>query len=325
MLELELAAAATPEEVARMALDGLSRTIGFDHGSIQLLDFEADAATVLAGSGPGGPVGTGETVDLTTFGVGFELLQGRPMTAVELTAGDSGDRLASCLAAAGYGSYLHLPLLARGSLIGSLLLASRDPAGLGAGRTAFAEALGVALGLALHDSNLLATVERLAVVDTLTGLLTRRQLFEVGRYEVQRARRYQRQLAAAMVDVDHFKRVNDRWGHRVGDLVLTEVAGRCRTGLRDVDLVGRYGGEEFAVLLPETDLVGGGLVAERIRETLASRPVEAAGHRLEITVSLGVTVLGAADGSLEALLSRADRALYDAKQGGRNRVVSLAP
>ncbi|MCB2187056.1 MAG: sensor domain-containing diguanylate cyclase [Deltaproteobacteria bacterium] len=160
----------------------------------------------------------------------------------------------------------------------------------------------------------------LATTDGLTGLPNRRHFLELGRRELERARRYGLPLTALMLDVDHFKRVNDTYGHEVGDQVLVELAGLVRRALRAHDLVGRLGGEEFGVLLPETGVQEGLAVAERLRESLAARTVETRGGRLSVTASLGLGAYRPETSDLEALLREADQALYAAKEAGRNCV-----
>ncbi len=170
--------------------------------------------------------------------------------------------------------------------------------------------------------NALEEVERLAITDSLTGLYSRRHLFELAAHEFQRARRYQLPLSVMMVDIDEFKRVNDTHGHAIGDQVLQKVAERCRKELREVDVIGRYGGDEFVALLPETGLSAAGQVAERLRKNIAERTLDTKAGRITVTVSLGIALLD--DGHLtpESLLDQADQALYAAKQNGRNQVWS---
>lgn len=166
-------------------------------------------------------------------------------------------------------------------------------------------------------------LERMAITDVLTGLPNRRALDLTLEVELQRSRREQRELALLMVDIDHFKRVNDTYGHATGDAVLAEVAHRVqRATHRPGDFVCRYGGEEFVVVLPETPSAGADAVAERIRANVASIPVVTHGMSIEITVSVGIAVQRADDGPGE-LIARSDTALYTAKRAGRNRVARL--
>jgi two-component system cell cycle response regulator len=129
-----------------------------------------------------------------------------------------------------------------------------------------------------------------------------------------------------MTDIDHFKAVNDKWGHDGGDRVLREFAGRLRKNVRGIDLACRYGGEEFAVVMPDTEAHIAEKVAERIRAEIASAPFVVAGDgtAIEVTVSVGVSSLKPYADGVEALMKRADVALYEAKSGGRNRVVAKA-
>ena len=160
-----------------------------------------------------------------------------------------------------------------------------------------------------------------ARVDYLTGLFNRRHFIEQGELELSRALRYNNQLSAFMIDIDYFKQVNDTHGHRAGDMVLQALSRLCKEALRDVDLLGRMGGEEFAVLLPETSHEKAIEVAERLRETIEETPIVIeTGLPLHITVSIGVTTLTGKDSNIDMLLNQADTALYQAKEAGRNRV-----
>ncbi|WP_280552778.1 sensor domain-containing diguanylate cyclase [Halomonas sp. 25-S5] len=162
-------------------------------------------------------------------------------------------------------------------------------------------------------------LEQLAQHDPLTGAANRRHFFERAAEELARARRHGDALSLVMLDLDHFKRINDHWGHATGDRVLQAFAAGVRSLLRREDLFGRIGGEEFVVLLPATGLEGALPLAERLRRQTEGLDLEENGERVSVTTSAGVATLGAGDASTDALLQRADEALYAAKRAGRNR------
>lgn len=159
----------------------------------------------------------------------------------------------------------------------------------------------------------------IAQVDHLTGALTRRGFVDQAQREIERTRRYGRASSVVMLDIDHFKRVNDTYGHAVGDQVLKQIAGIAEITLRPSDVFGRLGGEEFALLLPETTGTAAVIAAERLRREIAAHPVTLpGGGALNVTASFGVAELPASVSSLNAWLDRADTMLYAAKSGGRN-------
>ena len=165
------------------------------------------------------------------------------------------------------------------------------------------------------------TLRRLATQDSLTGLFNRRYFFTVAKREFQRSQRYGHPLALLLLDIDYFKRINDRYGHRAGDQVLRTVAAILREGLRQVDIPCRYGGEEFVMLLPETPLDTAMAAAQRLGATLAETPIQTEKGPVPVTVSIGVAaLLNGENLTLEVLLERADQAMYAAKQAGRNQV-----
>jgi diguanylate cyclase (GGDEF)-like protein/PAS domain S-box-containing protein len=163
-------------------------------------------------------------------------------------------------------------------------------------------------------------LRRLATTDPLTGINNRRHFLEIAEIEVGRARRYFHPLSAMMLDIDFFKKVNDTYGHAVGDEVLRAMTKICTDLLRKGDAMGRIGGEEFAIILPDTALEGALHLAERLRHAIEENVVDVAGERVRFTCSLGVTQMGAGDHSFETVILRADEALYESKRNGRNRV-----
>lgn len=165
-------------------------------------------------------------------------------------------------------------------------------------------------------------LERLATVDALTGLYNRRHFMETGTHEQARTHRYGSPMALIVVDADGFKQINDTWGHPAGDRVLKGLAHVMLDSVRDQDTVGRLGGEEFAVILPETDQAGAVAIAERMRAAVQAMTLAIAddGTALGVTVSVGIATVDNHNDSFEAALGRADKALYRAKELGRNRV-----
>jgi diguanylate cyclase (GGDEF)-like protein len=157
-----------------------------------------------------------------------------------------------------------------------------------------------------ENLRLLEEVKKLAVLDPLTGVNNRRAFFEEAEREFARSLRYQRPLAVIMIDVDKFKFINDSSGHLAGDAVLMEIADTIRTQLRDLDHFGRYGGDEFIILLPESDLAGGRLIAERITTAISSLEIKLEGLLFHPSITAGVADYIPSDRSLAALISRAD-------------------
>jgi diguanylate cyclase (GGDEF)-like protein/PAS domain S-box-containing protein len=167
-----------------------------------------------------------------------------------------------------------------------------------------------------------AELTRLATTDALTGIANRRHFIAELEQEMARIQRVAEPAAVLMLDLDYFKRINDSHGHAAGDAVLQSFARATQSNLRKIDLVGRLGGEEFAILLPETRIEAARLFAERLRQHIATMTVASDGIQIQITVSIGLTALTRADTRADAVLARADQALYQAKAGGRNRVAT---
>ncbi len=240
----------------------------------------------------------------------------------EILAGDVGSVLrTSQLVHDPY--HLVVPLVVHGRLLG-VLEAMNDPDSpefsvhqLGTLQAAAAQA-----AVAIENHLLFGEVQRLAITDELTGVHSRRHLFELGQREFAQSVRFRKPLSAIMFDLDHFKSINDTLGHLVGDEVLEGVANRCANVLREIDVLGRYGGEEFAVILPDASAADASVVAERVRRAIADEPVETARGPVAVTVSLGVAEAGPGVLDLKTLLDRADAAMYSAKQAGRDRVMA---
>jgi diguanylate cyclase (GGDEF)-like protein/PAS domain S-box-containing protein len=174
---------------------------------------------------------------------------------------------------------------------------------------------------AIQNALLYAEVQRLATIDNVTKQYNRNKFFELGELEMYRFRRTDQPLAAIMLDLDNFKEVNDQFGHTIGDQVLFTVAERCRESIRMFDILGRYGGDEFAILLPGASIDEAMEIAERIRQTILNTEISTSQGMVHVSISLGIAQATEKTTSLPVLLNRADHALYLAKGNGRNRVV----
>jgi diguanylate cyclase (GGDEF)-like protein len=188
-----------------------------------------------------------------------------------------------------------------------------------------AVAIGHQVSLAIQRARLIEetrVLKKWAVTDSLTGLDNRRYTLEMGELEFQRARSLKRPMAALMLDIDFFKEVNDKYGHSAGDQVLKTVAGRFRQQLRNIDMLGRYGGDEFIVMLIDTGLEGAQAIGERLLLCVSEVPFETERGSIPLSVSIGVSAMTEDCPDLASLIDQADKALYEAKQKGRNRVQS---
>ncbi|MEI8167119.1 MAG: sensor domain-containing diguanylate cyclase, partial [Chloroflexales bacterium] len=165
-------------------------------------------------------------------------------------------------------------------------------------------------------------LHQLAATDGLTGITNRRRFMEVAAGEIKRAARLKHPLALALVDLDHFKQINDTYGHAIGDEALKALTCICRRTIREIDVQARFGGDEFVVLFPETTLDAAHAIMERVRLAVSAQSVDVNSRQVALTISVGIASLASASTSLDALIEHADQALYQAKAAGRNRVVT---
>jgi diguanylate cyclase (GGDEF)-like protein len=222
------------------------------------------------------------------------------------------------------GPPLTVSLDTEGEHVGSLLIYPEPGRPFSEDEGRLAHWLAAQASIALENARLHRAVEQQAITDHLTGLANRRRFSETLSLEVSRAERFAGTLALVLADLDDFKRVNDRYGHQVGDDVLRRFSDLMRESVREFDLAGRHGGEEFAILLPETDLAGGVRLAERLADELRrARFIVRGSDEFSVTSSFGVAAFPEA-ASAEQLMLAADRALYQAKKEGKNRVVGAA-
>ena len=213
-----------------------------------------------------------------------------------------------------------MPLIAQNKIIGLLAIDSEEPADFSAEDIKIAMEFANQVSNSLENARLFQETQTQALTDELTGIYNRRGLFQEGQFEFQRARRINRPFTVMMFDIDYFKKVNDQYGHAAGDQLLHHFAQHCLKTSRATDLVGRYGGEEFIILLSETNLEAARLIGERLRQFIMNTPFETDAGKITITSSIGIAEAGKQD-TLETVIERADAALYKAKNLGRNRVV----
>lgn len=316
----EAAAAVTSalelDQVLDHILTQLERVIPYHSAAIFLR--EADQVQIVAGRGFPDP----NRVIGTAFSIDDPLLQEAMRARAPLILADaqSDPRFQGWCGTTYTRGWLGVPLIVRDELIGFLTLDSTQPNAYGESECSLASAFANQAAIAIDNARLFRQVHQLAITDSLTGIYNRRHFFDLANKEFERARRYGRSLALIMWDIDHFKIVNDTFGHLVGDQVLKVVAERSRKHLREIDLLARYGGEEFVALLPEVHLNAACEVGERLRAAIGEHPILVGEHEVRITVSIGMAILDDGCPNVEILLDRADQALYQAKNAGRNRV-----
>jgi diguanylate cyclase (GGDEF)-like protein len=222
--------------------------------------------------------------------------------------------------------FVLVPVITDDAVIALMRLSRPSKKPFTADELRFLEAVANQTALALERVKLIAFLENLSITDALTGIANRRHFEWRLSEEIERARRYKYPLSTLMLDLDHFKQVNDNYGHQIGDIVLQQVAQRLRRILRRTDFLARYGGEEFIVLAPQTPADRALILAERLRQVIAESPIPVADNlQIHITISIGVAVFPNHAQNENELVRAADAALYKAKQMGRNRVCMFEP
>jgi diguanylate cyclase (GGDEF)-like protein len=222
----------------------------------------------------------------------------------------------------GYRSFLAIPLIAQDRALGCMNLYLTDGHEFDADEIQLLSTFASQAAISIENARLFEETRQLAITDELTGLANHRQFYNQLAREFRRAQRYRRPLTLLMLDLDHFKQYNDRFGHLAGDQALREIGEVLRRNARDVDILARYGGEEFAIILPETDLERAIIQAERTRVAIASHAFRGkdSSPKGDLTVSVGVAALTPGMRKIEELVHDADQALYRAKSQGRNRL-----
>ncbi len=324
--ELRLLQAEDLDSLLVVLVDGLRSSYGLEYVSVVLSDPDHDIRHLL--------LANGTPVESYANLVVAESLTGLAPQYIALHQPWLGafagcDHQMICPDAAGVKSLAMIPIKHRGKLIGSINLCSRDASRFTSGHASdFLAHLGVIASYCVENTVNRARLLRSGFTDVLTGWNNRRYLSVRLGEELARARRDGNGIICLMLDVDHFKDVNDTWGHAAGDAVLRELAQRIESQVRASDVAARYGGEEFVVLLPSTDVSAAKLLAERVRAAIAKTPFDLpSGDRASITVSIGISEVypkPAADDLKtlgDSLVARADVALYAAKSAGRDCVM----
>jgi two-component system cell cycle response regulator len=329
--DLEIVGAATFPELVGTIFRTLPATSDLEIVTLCLVDPEADIQTVMQRLG----VDFAKFPHLVFVGSASTLGFGPSLTVPpKPLMGPWLPRMHQPMfpqAPAGLQSVALVPLMRNRRIIGSLNLGSLDPArftpALG---TDFLEHMASIIAICLENVISNEMLKYIGLTDSLTGVYNRRYIDRRLLEEIGRARRQAYRISCMYIDIDHFKAVNDSVGHQGGDEVLREVAARIKAELRLSDALGRFGGEEFVVLLVDANIESAAICAQRIRASVADRPFElSSGEKLPISVSIGVATLDdferdhAIEGVAQQLVAQADSALYQAKEAGRNKVVSF--
>ncbi|WP_437326090.1 sensor domain-containing diguanylate cyclase [Sorangium sp. So ce381] len=226
-------------------------------------------------------------------------------------------------------SIIVLPLVVHDRPLGTLVLGSRRRAAFTDSVRSTLEVLASHMAVSLSNARMVRRLEELATMDGLTGLLNKRAMLEVADQKITAARRFSRRLSVLVTDIDHFKKVNDTYGHDVGDVIIKGLGDVLRRAKRTTDAVARFGGEEFVVICEETDARGAMLLAERVREELGRTTFHAAGSngpvQCQVTCSIGIATYPEAGSTWEELFKAADESLYVSKRSGRNRSTAWSP
>jgi diguanylate cyclase (GGDEF)-like protein len=312
---LELAAELDLDQVLERVLRCLKEAVPFHRAMILLV--EKEEVRVGAVEGEALPAADVLNRKLKNYLL-VQQMSGSPETVRVPVA--HGDHPSDALVPLDAASFMAVPLIHNQKLTGCLVLESRRPGQYDVAEQIMTEAVASQAAIAIQNAALFQKVREQALTDPLTGVYNRRYFFEMGNLEIEQARRSGRGLGVILLDLDHFKQVNDTYGHLAGDQILAQVAHILREQVRSSDVICRYGGEEFAVLLPEINMMGALQVAERLNQEIYRTSVTSRKGEVRVSVSMGVAMLDAETHTIDDMLHQADRALYAAKQAGRNCV-----
>jgi diguanylate cyclase (GGDEF)-like protein/PAS domain S-box-containing protein len=314
-LSADLANCMDEREVCQRVVRGLHDTLGYDNLGIFLVDKEKDERVMTASAG------------WDQAPTEWRISNREGLGGIVIESGKlhyTPDVRLSPVYIPGISNALSevdLPIISGDEVIGVLNVESTKLNAFTENDFAILTAAVSQTALAIQRARLFKQVQQLAITDDLTGVNNRRNFIALAELEFSRSRRYQRPVTALMVDVDNFKNINDTYGHATGDQALHALAQYLLRNLRRIDILGRFGGDEFAVILSETDLAGGIVTAERLRQSASEMSIHTKGGDINLTVSVGVATAVGNYPDLTTLIERADNALLAAKDGGRDRIM----
>ncbi|MBU8894812.1 diguanylate cyclase [Corallococcus sp. H22C18031201] len=324
----ELNRAGSPDQVFVAVLESTRQLAGLDFCAVTLVS-EQDGKRVHRVARMTGVTAQGKALEGRTFvdnnGLVANVVRyGAPLPGRDIKAMDRQVIFDDETQIRGLGALKIFPLVAGDRILGTLVAGSRKKSVFEQDVLRMIEVIAIQAAQAVLRAQLYEQMERMATTDGLTGLLNHRTFQSRADEILAQARRYQRKCSIVLTDVDHFKSVNDTYGHPTGDLVLKGVARIIKSMARDTDVVARYGGEEFVLIMPETDVPGAKAIAERIREAVMAEVFQTEMGPLKVTMSLGVSTFP--DNGLEKqqLIDLADQCLYHSKRNGRNQSVTVA-
>lgn len=314
--------ALTLDEIYAAAIEGARGVCDFDFAAIASFDAKTGvhAISLAVGEGSEALLGTSHRDGTSVASMAVKNKLALPVTGEwrdhsETHIYHAGERIK------GFESLYVLPLLVKDEVLGTFTVAARRPAAFPSDRREMLGVVANQVAISLQNGRMVQSLEEQATTDGLTGLVNHRTFQERFSAMLGRADRHNFRVAILLTDIDHFKKVNDTYGHPTGDAVLKRVAAILKGSARKIDIVARYGGEEFALVLEGTDKAGARQLAERIREEVSAQTFDSSKGPFKVTLSLGVAVYPDDGKVKQEIISCSDKALYAAKHGGRNRTV----
>ncbi|MFZ5471890.1 MAG: diguanylate cyclase [Myxococcota bacterium] len=324
----EMNRANSPEQVFLAVLEGARQIAALDFCAVTLVSEEGGSRVHrivrLSGVSANGRALEGRRFADNNGLVANVVRYGAPLPGRDVRAMDRQVIFDADTQVRGLAALKIFPLVAGDRILGTLVAGSRKKAAIDDDALRMLEVIAIQAAQAVLRAQLFEQMERMATTDGLTGLFNHRTFQGKADEALASARRYGRKCSLILTDIDHFKSVNDTYGHPVGDQVLKGVAKILEDTARDTDLVARYGGEEFAIVMPETDVRGAQIIAERIRERVMAEVFQTENGPLKVTLSLGIATFPENALEKQALIDLADQCLYFAKRHGRNQTVTVA-